>query len=157
MNDKKILLPRRKWEGPLTNIAGAMLVLLKSDFLQKPLTDASVWPMLGLWIGLFFISITRIYVSSVGLEIYLWNILIRKISAEKISCIEVIDWPGKTPIYFEFGKCPQFNRGDKFDSLWIFFSKNFFRLIEYIPPENKKDEVLVLLNTLFPTKVVAGE
>lgn len=157
MNEEKVLLPRGKWEGLLINFAGAMLVLIQSDFLQKSLSDVSVWPMIGLWASLFLISITRLYVSPRGIDICIWRILIKEIPVKRISCIEVIDCQWKTQIYFEFGKCPRFKREDNLDSLWVFFCTNIYRLIEYIPPVCKKGEVLTLLSTLFPTKVVGVE
>lgn len=158
MNDEKILLPEIKWKGLYLNSCGALLFLFESDFLRKPLDDFLVLFTLGAWIYIFLFSALRLKVSYDGLEVCLWRLTIRKVPVEKISRIEVVNMTSYSTMLFELGKCPKFRRYKTLDSLGVFYFVNHpFRLIGYIPPENKKDEVLTLLNTLFPTKVVAGE
>lgn len=158
MKNKKILLPEIKWIGLFSNFCGAMLFLFESDFLRKPMDDLLVLLTLGAWIYIFLFSALRLKVSYDGLDVCLWRFTIRKVPVEKISRIEVVDMTDYSTILFELGKCPKFRRYKLLDSLGVFYFVNHpFRLIGYIPPENKKEEVLTLLKTLFPTKVVAGE
>ena len=82
---------------------------------------------------------------------------IRRIAANKIARIEIIEWHNVRHIVFEIGKCPRFRENNCIESLDEFYLLNPFRTIEYLPPTAKLDAVLELLNSTFPGKVSVVE
>lgn len=151
-DDEKILLPVIKCLPPLMFICGALLFLGESDFLRRPMNDYMVIIALVFWVVIVLASLVRYYVSADGLEVRLLGVPIRRVPAEKISYIEVVRdrW---MRIVFEIGDCTRCCDTKPLYDPDYFYLKNMFKTVTYTPPEKQLEEVLELLNTLFPSKV----
>lgn len=148
-----IYLPKSKILAVFMNVCAVLLFLFESDFLKKPLSEPPVLVTLCFCVAAFPVSMIRICISSEKMEIRIWGITVRRITADKIVRIEIIEWYNITRVVFETGKCPKFREDNWLELLDDFYLLNMFRTIEYRPPAAQEDTVIELLNSAFPGKV----
>lgn len=152
-NNEKIRLPKSKIYVVTNFICCIGMILFGLNSFHKFFSDTDAFFTLCICVAIFLVNTTQIYVSEDGIAIKFLFIPIKRIAANKIARIEIIDWGKFTRVVFEIGKCPRFREDNWVESLNEFYRLNPFRTIEYLPPTAQLDAVLELLESKFPGKV----
>ena len=152
-----IYLPKSKAFAVFQNAIAVLWFLLESDFLKKPISEPPVLLVLCFCVFAFFVSMIRICISDEKIEVHIWRIPVRRIPADKIARIEIIEWTKVTHIVFEIGKCPRFRERTDMELLDHFLLANLFSTVEYEPPDARKNDALELIRSAFPGKVYVVE
>ena len=152
-DNEKIPLPRMKVLPWFITICFAAIVALAYNDAGGKIASALYW--IACWLLIYSFSCCRFWVSADGFEIRVFGIPVRRVSVDRIACIEVILG---NQIVFELDDCPRFKRDPK----GVFGDKNMFSVYTFrhlikavvcIPPYNKVDEAVELLRKLYPYKV----
>lgn len=137
----------------VTNILAAILVVVESDFFQRPFADGEVLLALGLWLWLSLATMSKISISKYGIKIYVLFVRIRTIDYKRIDRIEIVRWNDVLHVVFEFDKCPKYDGGPVL-SLKNYLLIHFFRTVDYCVLDQQEEYALNLVASLFGEKEI---
>ena len=152
-NPDEIVIGVNKETILVTNILAAILVVVQSDFFQKPLTDGEVLLALGLWLWLMLATMSKISISKQGIKVYVLFVRIKAIDPKRIDRIEIVRWNDTLHVVFEFDKCPKYDGGSIL-SLKNYLFIHFFRTIDYSVLDQQEEYALNLVESLFGEKEI---